>query len=85
MIEKPKKKKKGRYKPGRLSPSAYKKLCEDLFIKRGCGCERCGSINGLSFHHIKKRSRGGADISSNLMLLCLECHEAEHGANVKKH
>lgn len=85
MIAKPKKKRKGRHKPGRLSPSAYTKLCEKLFIERRCCCERCGGISGLSFHHIKKRSQGGADISSNLILFCLKCHEAEHGANVKKY
>jgi 5-methylcytosine-specific restriction endonuclease McrA len=67
----------------RLSAPAYRRLCERLFSERGGHCERCGGANGLSFHHVVFRSRGGSDTPKNLKLLCLRCHEREHGAKIK--
>ena len=48
----------------------------------GYKCVRCGSMTGLSSHHIKHRGMGGAnrdDRVENLESLCRECHEREHG------
>jgi 5-methylcytosine-specific restriction endonuclease McrA len=84
MIKKPRKKKKGRHKPGRLSPSAYKKFCEDLFWNRDNGqCSVCGNTNDLEYDHIKSRGQGGKDIASNLKLLCRRCHAKKHGINLR--
>ena len=34
-------------------------------------------------HHITYRSAGGQDVSSNLVLLCNECHADEHAHRLK--
>jgi|GEM_PF-6361913 len=33
---------------------------------------------GLSPHHIKSRGSGGLDIETNVVTLCLTCHDAAH-------
>jgi 5-methylcytosine-specific restriction endonuclease McrA len=30
-------------------------------------------------HHVLYRSAGGLDVTSNLISLCMKCHQAEHG------
>lgn len=46
-------------------------------LQRDCyRCRVCGSGEQVDVHHIRFRSRGGADISSNLAVLC-RVHHAE--------
>ena len=54
------------------------------FMRAGFCCEgvgsdgqRCGGTEGLSAHHIVKRSQGGADTVDNLRVLCIYCHRVE--------
>lgn len=43
-------------------------------------CENCGGFFGLSFHHLKRRSKKGENTLANIMLLCAKCHhEADNG------
>lgn len=48
-------------------------------------CENCGSTFALAFHHLIRRSKGGQNDISNIMLLCAKCHhEADNGQNHKE-
>ena len=38
-------------------------------------CERCGSRDAMSHHHRRKRSHGGGHAPSNIVLLCITCHD----------
>jgi 5-methylcytosine-specific restriction endonuclease McrA len=42
-------------------------------------CSRRGLVvRGIEVHHIRPLSKGGRTIKSNLMLVCLKCHNARH-------
>lgn len=43
-------------------------------------CENCGSEYALSFHHLIRRSAGGQNEKSNIMLLCATCHHKADNA-----
>ena len=50
-------------------------------------CQICGlDIINMHFHHIIPRTKGGLDISSNLIELCCFCHFEIHSSaqNLKK-
>ena len=42
----------------------------------GHRCQRCGSTDRLSVHHITPARLGGADVIENLITLCSRCHAA---------
>lgn len=42
-------------------------------------CYRCGTTTNLQEHHLRPLSLGGQDIPSNIIILCKNCHEDEHG------
>ena len=41
-------------------------------------CQLCGSHRNLEVHHIRRRSRGGEDSTSNLLTVCHDCHALLH-------
>lgn len=45
----------------------------------GWKCRCCGRRNHLHVHHIIFRSNQGSDDSSNLVALCMGCHDKVHG------
>ena len=49
--------------------------------ERDNGLCKCGKWvePGTIPHHIIFRSQGGGDVLDNLILLCLKCHNKEHG------
>ena len=48
-------------------------------------CSRCGvERRYLQSHHIIRRRHGGTDDSENLLRLCSNCHEDEHGGSALK-
>lgn len=58
-----------------------------VFERDGGRCRVCGRAVKLStrilpaqahVHHVNYKSAGGTDDMSNLVLLCLPCHDAEH-------
>jgi len=53
---------------------------EKLANKRGGKCQKCGYANYaiLQVHHKKERHKGGTNTSSNLELLCPNCHATHH-------
>lgn len=49
-------------------------------------CVSCGTTTGpLHTHHIKPLSKGGLTIPSNLVTLCLACHQKRHKHKLKPH
>ena len=48
-------------------------------MKRDRGrCRFCGVDAGLHLHHVVYRSQGGQHEESNLITLCLRCHDTVH-------
>jgi hypothetical protein len=44
-------------------------------------CEKCGSTDAMTHHHRRKRSHQGGHAPSNIVLLCITCHDwVEHHA-----
>lgn len=67
--------------------AAWKAVCKVVDTRDGRQCRCCdkrSDPNGTGLltrghrHHIKYRSAGGQDISSNLVTLCAVCHYDEH-------
>lgn len=66
---------------------AWRECCKVVDFRDKRTCRACGRKSdpeavGLTKrghrHHIVYRSAGGEDISSNVITLCYECHDAEH-------
>lgn len=58
----------------------------DFVFKRDKGmCVSCAQqgrrVPGKEVHHIVPLSRGGTNTPSNLVTLCLSCHERRHAGN----
>mgnify|MGYP003817883989 CR=1 FL=1 len=54
----------------------WKNLAKKIKERDGYRCQRCGSRNGLSVHHIKP-PRGNEDLffdENNLVTICMRCH-----------
>jgi 5-methylcytosine-specific restriction endonuclease McrA len=62
----------------RVVEDAYLELVQKVFQRDKWTCRNpfCGSMKGLTPHHLKKRSQLGGDETGNLITLCLDCHEA---------
>lgn len=50
-----------------------------VIIRDGDSCSGCGGRRHLHLHHMTPLSRGGNNTTSNLKLLCKNCHSNEHG------
>jgi 5-methylcytosine-specific restriction endonuclease McrA len=59
----------------RLHPKEYKALCLQVLDRDEWTCRRCSSRQRLQVHHLIKRSELRLDVSSNLVVLCADCHE----------
>lgn len=44
-------------------------------------CVACGIRERLHQHHLVPKSRGGSNDETNLITLCVNCHEKIHGVN----
>lgn len=58
------------------TPPASKKIKNELYFERADKqCEWCGKdIDSPDVHHIKPREEGGPNKTSNLIVLCPNCH-----------
>jgi 5-methylcytosine-specific restriction endonuclease McrA len=65
----------------RLDANSYHELHRRVLERDGWRCQVCGSMQHLQVHHLKLRSRSGADEEQNLITLCAECHERTHRYN----
>ena len=68
----------------RLDPDVYKRLCQQVLERDGWRCQHCGSASDLQVHHICSRSQLGDDAESNLITLCVTCHQAAHLGHAAK-
>jgi 5-methylcytosine-specific restriction endonuclease McrA len=62
----------------------YRALVVACFTRDGWRCVLCRSRRQLTPHHIRPRSALGADVLSNLVTLCLQCHRGMDGAGWKR-
>jgi 5-methylcytosine-specific restriction endonuclease McrA len=62
----------------RLGAHSYKELCRQVLARDNWRCQVCGSTNNLQVHHQQLRSQQGSDEDSNLITLCMDCHERLH-------
>jgi 5-methylcytosine-specific restriction endonuclease McrA len=62
----------------RLDPELYDHLRKQVLRRDGWRCQVCGSRQNLQVHHKKLRSQQGPDSDSNLITLCVDCHEGLH-------
>jgi 5-methylcytosine-specific restriction endonuclease McrA len=53
----------------------YQQKC---FIRDSWKCRSCQNRNGITCHHVIYRSKGGSNKLSNLLTLCISCHDAVH-------
>jgi len=69
-------------------PSNWKSLSRRTKERDNWTCQRCGAEGGkfgtatLNAHHIIPKSKGGRDSVNNLITLCVDCHEEEHGHSI---
>lgn len=66
-------------------PDDWESLSQRVKKRDNWECQNCGKAGGskgiaeLHAHHIYPKSQGGEDRLQNLITLCLDCHEDEHG------
>jgi 5-methylcytosine-specific restriction endonuclease McrA len=48
------------------------------YERDGWACRHCHERSGLHPHHVRYKSKGGADTLDNLLTLCAGCHRAHH-------
>jgi 5-methylcytosine-specific restriction endonuclease McrA len=65
-------------KPIRLDAASYELLRQEILRRDGWRCQFCGTMSNLQIHHQQFRSREGADLESNLITLCADCHSRIH-------
>jgi 5-methylcytosine-specific restriction endonuclease McrA len=56
----------------------WSSITAKIRARDGQACRLCRSTNSLQVHHLIPVSRGGLTINSNLMTLCIKCHERKH-------
>lgn len=62
----------------RQFPKEYAVRVTQVLDRDGWKCRHCGMRSYLNVHHIVYRSEQGTDAMSNLVALCLFCHEGIH-------
>jgi 5-methylcytosine-specific restriction endonuclease McrA len=62
----------------RLALREYHDLCREVLERDQWRCQNCGAMTNLQIHHLKFRSRFGDDSETNLIALCIYCHNALH-------
>ncbi len=49
-----------------------------VWEKYGGRCLKCGTMDGLEYHHWTPMSKGGLNTAENIVLLCRKCHRGLH-------
>jgi 5-methylcytosine-specific restriction endonuclease McrA len=62
----------------RLEAVAYEALRQQILLRDGWRCQRCGAMANLEVHHNEFRSHSGHDSEENLITLCHGCHTLAH-------
>ncbi|SNR68266.1 SWIM zinc finger family protein [Halorubrum vacuolatum] len=69
-------------------PENWDELSQRVKKRDNWVCQKCAAKGGPSgnarveAHHIIPKSKGGGDRLSNLITLCHDCHESEHGHRI---
>ena len=61
---------------------SYERNKLDMYRRDSYHCRLCKTTHNLTPHHIVFRSQGGTDDLSNLLTLCLRCHDAVHAGTL---
>ena len=51
---------------------------KSLIKEHGKACQGCGQKGDVMLHHITPISKGGTNAKKNCILLCQDCHRAQH-------
>lgn len=62
-----------------VAASEYGHLRVEVLMRDNWKCQLCGAMMNLDIHHRQFRSHGGPNELGNLITLCRDCHEAQHG------
>lgn len=60
-----------------MTSRTWRKKRDELFEERGKKCEKCGSEENITVHHLTYE-RFGHEWLCDLMVLCEDCHKKEH-------
>ena len=65
----------------------YKVVCAEVDARDGDHCRACGKYAGdfAHHHHLIFRSHGGLNSPSNLIKLCVKCHDLVHRRRLLVH
>ena len=63
----------------KLAKGEYEIIRKRVLERDGWRCQKCGSMENLHVHHMKRRSQLGGDEMDNLITLCANCHGKCHG------
>lgn len=58
-------------------PRGWTMTRESVLARDGYTCVYCGSTDDLAADHVHPRSKGGADIPSNLVTACKRCNSSK--------
>jgi 5-methylcytosine-specific restriction endonuclease McrA len=61
----------------------YSRNVSDMYRRDRHHCRFCKTTHNLTPHHIVFRSQGGTDDLSNLLTLCMRCHDGVHGGKLR--
>lgn len=61
-----------------ITSSQWKTLRSSIIEKRGHKCEKCGASKGTIHAHHLTYERFMNELESDIMLLCVPCHEGAH-------
>ena len=62
-----------------LEREEYNVLWYRVLMRDGWRCQSCGCLKNLQVHHLESRAKLGDDALDNLITLCVDCHERQHG------
>jgi len=71
-------------------PDNWHKIRRRVYSRDNYTCQICSAQGGskgdtvLDAHHIKPRSEGGSHALSNLVTLCVDCHNRQHPHDIKE-
>lgn len=66
-----------------LKSDHWKKLRLNCLVRDGHKCTRCASVSNLEVHHVRYRHPWEMGVLGDVIVLCGECHGAEHGLSPK--
>ncbi len=80
-FEKPPSRAQDKRKQQRAEKMAWLAVWHRVMVRDDYKCRACGTgdpLRHVDAHHIKFRSRGGADTDQNMCALCRSCHDDIH-------